>query len=77
MLLAVVARTLCIVATSGAAVVVLLGYVPALAAPFSLPKEVAFELAGALAFAGFALALMVTRLRNVRPGSEAVRRKTT
>jgi len=48
-------RSLCVAATSGAAVVVPLLFAPGLALPFSLPKEVAFEVAASLGLVGFAL----------------------
>jgi O-antigen ligase len=50
-------RRLCGGATSAAAIVVPLIFAAPLASPFSLPKEVVLELAGAVALLGFALQL--------------------
>ena len=47
------AESLAVIATSGAAIVVPLLYVPSLALPFTLPKEIAFEIAGVLGYAAF------------------------
>jgi O-antigen ligase len=61
-----VAHGLAVAATTGAAVVVPLLYVPPLASPFTLPKEIAFEIAAALGFCAFVLRSPAGRDRLAR-----------